>query len=135
MLEQDKLDTLGKRLMFLRQSTRTTLLSLQDRTGISRSNLSRYEKDEVKPTSDAIVALCTFYKVSTDWLLLGKSSPEQTVVQNIDPDLKRMIDILKELMESDNPHMRSWAIVQFETAFKEQCVALDEKNPHNGQAV
>ena len=130
---QDDLNTLGKRLAYLRERTGINQQKLSDATGVSRSNLSKYEQDKVKPTSDAIVSLCNFYDISADWLLRGKEV-EQSETQKIeavfDPDLKRMIDVLKELMESDNPHMRSWAIIQFENAFKQQCAAQDEKKLH-----
>lgn len=125
-----ELDTMGKRLLSLRQSSHKTLQEVADSTGISRSNVSKYEKGEVKPSADAIVSLCEFYDVSADWLLRGIEPQTQKVEAIFDPDLKRMIDVLKELMESDKPHQRSWTILQFETAFKEHCAAHDEKKIH-----
>ena len=61
---------------------------------------------------------------------LKKPEEMQKVAAISDPDLKRMIDILKELMESDNSNLRGWAIVQFENAFKEYCAAYDESKMH-----
>ena len=130
MQNQDNLNTLGKRLACLRERSGINQQKLSDATGISRSNLSKYEQDKVKPTSDAIVSLCEFYDVSADWLLRGIEVQTQKVEAIFDPDLKRMIDILKELMESDKPHQRSWTILQFEEAFKQHCAAHDEKKLH-----
>ncbi|WP_215831946.1 hypothetical protein [Pelorhabdus rhamnosifermentans] len=43
------------------------------------------------------------------------------------PDLKDMLTILRNLMESDDSDLRVWAKVQFKTAFKEYYAAHDEK--------
>lgn len=130
VLKQVHLNTLGNRLLFLRQSTQLTLQGLAKQTGLSSSNLSRYEKDEVKPTADAIVTLCTFYQVSTDWLLLGprqiKAQPE-TPYTTPDSDLQKMIHILQQLMLGDNADLRGWTKIQFQKAFSEYYTATEEK--------
>lgn len=81
-----------------------------------------------KPSLEYLHSVVEHYALSMDWLIYGidpissdKVQQTQKIEAISDPDLKRMIDILKELMESDNPHMRSWAIVQFETAFNQHC--------------
>lgn len=132
MQEQEELDTLGKRLAFLRERSGLNQQKIADATGVSRSNLSKYEQDKVKPTSDAIVSLCDFYDVSADWLLRGKDQITQKVEAIFDPDLKMMIDVLKGMMESGDPDLRGWAKIQFKTAFKEQCAAavVEEKKLH-----
>ena len=90
-----------------------------------------------KPSLEYLHEVAKKYNLSMDWLLYGKdpicsieNQQTQKVEAIFDPDLKRMLDILKELMESDNPHMRSWAIIQFQTAFKEHCATHDEKKLH-----
>jgi hypothetical protein len=86
-----------------------------------------------KPSLEYLFLVSSHYGVSLEWLLKGMSPIDdktQKIEAVFDPDLKRMIDVLKELMESDNPHMRSWAIVQFENSFKQQCAAQDEKKLH-----
>lgn len=130
MLKPNKLNTLGNRLLFLRQSVHITLQKLSEKTGLSSSNLSRYEKDEVKPSADAIVALCAFYQISTDWLLLGSagtnpSTPSSNVV---DPDLQKMCNILQQLMDSGNPDLRGWTKIQFQKAFSEYYTAEEKKH-------
>jgi len=130
MQNQDDLNTLGKRLACLRERSGINQQKLSDATGISRSNLSKYEQDKVKPTSDAIVSLCEFYDVSADWLLRGIEPQTQKVEAIFDPDLKDMIDVLKTLMESGDADLRGWAKIQFKNAFKEQCATHDEKKLH-----
>ena len=124
------LTTLGERLLALRQSSKFTLQAVSEHTGISRSNLSKYEKDDVKPSADAIVSLCEFYDVSADWLLRGIDVQTQKVEAIFDPDLKDMMDVLKALMESGDADLRGWAKIQFKNAFKEQCATHDEKKLH-----
>lgn len=129
------LETLGQRLFYLRQQSNKTLQEVSDKTIVSRSNLGKYEKDTVQPSADAIISLCNFYKVSTDWLLKGNSScsnmNEQKNEVIFDPDLKMMIDILTDLMHNDNPDLRGWTKIQFQNAFKEHCATYeDEKKLH-----
>lgn len=67
--------TIGERIRFLRQTIhKVTQQELANATGISRGNLSNYEKDRFKPASDAILAIANYFDVSTDWLLTGKES-------------------------------------------------------------
>lgn len=112
--------TLGQRLYSLRKYHNLPLQELAEITGISRSNLNRYERDESKPTSEYLKVLCRFFNVSSDWLLFGMQTEElqRAGWSEFDPELKEMMDCLARLMASDNPHVRSWTIVQFDQAFK-----------------
>lgn len=67
------LDTIGKRLKFLREKLKLTQQEVAEGTNIQRGNLSHYEKDKIKPSSDAIISISNFFKVSTDWLLIGEN--------------------------------------------------------------
>lgn len=121
---------LGSRLRLLREQRGYSLSRVANEIGISVSNLSKYERNTVKPTSDIIVALSDYFSVSTDWLLKGVDPQTQKVETLFDPDLKRMTDILKELMENGDQNLRGWTIIQFQEAFKQQCAAYDEKKLH-----
>lgn len=112
-------DTLGARLYALRKYRNLSLQQLAETTGISRSNLNRYERDASKPTSEYLKILCEFYQVSADWVLFGTQLEElqKSGWTNFDPQLKEMIHRLALLMTSENPHIRSWTIVQFSGAF------------------
>ena len=58
-------------------------------------------------------------------------SPQTQKVEAVfDPDLKMMIDVLKELMESGDPDLRGWAKIQFKRAFGELSAAAEEKKQH-----
>ncbi|MEW5919360.1 MAG: helix-turn-helix domain-containing protein [Bacillota bacterium] len=71
------MDTIGKRIHFLRKKHNLTQKQLADSTGLQRGNLSHYEKDKIKPAADAIIALSRFFNVSTDWLLTGKEKSRE----------------------------------------------------------
>lgn len=113
-------NTIGKRLHDLRKYRNLSLQELSDLTGISRSNLNRYERDISKPTSEYLKILCEFYKVSADYLLFGLAS--DTLAKEgwsrFDPELREMVERLAALMTSESPHLRSWTIVQFAEAFR-----------------
>ncbi|VBB08477.1 Hypothetical protein LUCI_3749 [Lucifera butyrica] len=114
--------TFGQRLRQARESSNISLTTFAEESGISISNLSRYENDSVKPTSDSIVAISNYLNVSTDWLLKGTDKPIT------DPDLQHMIDILEKMMSIDSD-TRIWVKKQFEYCFKP---LIDEiLNPNN----
>lgn len=84
-----------------------------------------------KPSLEYLFKVSTFYNVSLEWLIKGiapASSEKQKNETISDPDLKRMIDILKELMESGDQNLRGWTIIQFENTFKQYCTAYDKKD-------
>lgn len=93
---------------------------LAEATGISRSNLNRYEHDASKPTTEYLKLLCKFYRVSSDYLLFGMQTEDlrEKGWDKFDPQLSGMVQRLAGFMNSGEPHRRSWAIVQFEQAFK-----------------
>ena len=111
-----------------------TQVELADRLGISKFTLSKYLNGRI-PETTILYALSKFFGKSMEWFLTGEESKNCTNVQQkveaiYDPDLMRMIDVLTELMQSENQNLRGWAIIQFENAFKEHCAALDEKKLH-----
>ncbi|MBU5442047.1 helix-turn-helix domain-containing protein [Paenibacillus sp. MSJ-34] len=66
--------TIGERIAFLRESKGLNQRELMKL--LSFNNLSRFERNEMKPGIEIVVALAEFFDVSTDWLLTGK---ERTV--------------------------------------------------------
>lgn len=112
--------SLGNRLYALRKYRGLSLQELAEATGISRSNLNRYEHDASKPTTEYLKLLCKFYCVSSDYLLFGmqEDAAKREGWDKFDPQLKGMVQRLAGFMNSSEPHKRSWAIVQFERAFQ-----------------
>lgn len=90
-----------------------------------------------KPSLEYLHKIAEHYDLSMDWIIYGKdpissiNSPQTPKVEAIfDPDLKLMMDVLKELMESGDADLRGWAKIQFKTAFQQHCAAHDEKKMH-----
>ena len=122
-----ELDTLGKRLSSLRQSRKMTLQTLSEQSGIARSSLGKYEKDDTDPTADVVVSLCRFFNVSADWLLMGIEQPRQKIGADFDPDMKEMIEVLQMLMLAGDADLRGWTKIQFKNAFKDYLAMLEEE--------
>ena len=63
------LDQVGSRLKRLRTQQQTTSTALSDRTGISKSTLSRLENGQRRPTLELLLALSLAYRVPLDDLV------------------------------------------------------------------
>ncbi|MEW9700393.1 helix-turn-helix domain-containing protein [Paenibacillus sp. SI8] len=68
------METIGQRIKYLRDSFKLSQQQVAEKTGISRGNISNYEKDRVSPAADTIIAICAYFHVSADWLLTGKET-------------------------------------------------------------
>lgn len=87
------MDSLGKRIVYLRESKGIKQRQLMDM--LNFNNLSRFEKDEMKPGIDIVISLASFFNVSLDWLLTGKEFSDV----NIHRFEKELIDKLSRLSE------------------------------------
>lgn len=131
-----KTEEVAIRLKQARDSKNLSTAEVAKNTGLSSGNISSWENGKFLPSATALALLSDQYNVSVDWILKGVESksdelPQTQKVEAIfDPDLKRMIDVLKDLMESEDTRRRTWAIIQFEDAFKQQCATHDEKKLH-----
>jgi len=128
---ENDLSTLGKRLLFLRQTANKTLQEISDHCKISRSNLGKYEKDTVQPTAESIISICNYYEISTDWLLKGSDVDNHTQRQNIilsfDHDISDMLAAVKTMMSDPDPDIRAWAKIQFRKTFAEYMPPKEQK--------
>lgn len=109
--------TIGERIRYLRQITNNiTQKKLADATGISRGNLSNYETDRFKPASDAIIAIATYFGVTTDWLLTGKEDSGLKSNQNpnhltLTDNEEKLITLFRQLR--DNDKLKIEGIIEF----------------------
>lgn len=67
------MQTIGERLLFLRQKANLTMPEIEKLTKISKSNISKYEKNKVKPSADALILLSRVFNITTDWILTGET--------------------------------------------------------------
>ena len=109
--------TLGERIRYLRKiSNKLTQKKLSDATGISRGNLSNYETDRFKPASDAIIAIATYFDVTTDWLLTGKEDSDLKSNQNpnhmtLTDNEEKLITLFRQLRDEDK--LKIEGIIEF----------------------
>lgn len=64
------MDTLGKRIAYLRNSKKLTQRKLMDI--LKFENLGKYETGDRKPNCDILMSIADYFNVTTDWLLYGK---------------------------------------------------------------
>lgn len=63
-------------LKILRLNAGLTQISLQMKTGIEQSLLSKFENGERIPPTDTLMTLADFYGVSIDYILCRTDNPE-----------------------------------------------------------
>ena len=71
MEKNNNLDSLGRRIKFVRKEKKQKQLLFAESLGISQSHLSGIEKDSVNPSPTLIKLICVKYNVSEKWLLNG----------------------------------------------------------------
>ncbi len=64
------------RLKTLRKDRGLTQISLQMKTGVEQSLLSKYETGERIPPTETLLLLADFYGVSMDYIMLRTDNPE-----------------------------------------------------------
>ncbi|MCL2373152.1 MAG: helix-turn-helix domain-containing protein [Defluviitaleaceae bacterium] len=62
----------GKRIQALRVGNDMSQEALAYSLGVTRQSVSKWELGQAMPDTDKIIQLTNIFKVSTDWLLLGK---------------------------------------------------------------
>lgn len=93
------MNTLGQRIKFLREKANMSQHEVSKFTGISRSNVGKIENDKIVPNCDAIVEISKLFKVSTDFLLLGKIEVHRTKnVQVVNSDTSQLTEEEKDLI-------------------------------------
>lgn len=60
--------TFPERLQYLRERRGMSRIVLSELCGISKNMIARYERGEVKPNMDALIAISEFFEVTIDFL-------------------------------------------------------------------
>lgn len=129
--ESHEIQAIAERLKAIRKKAGLSQASFAKELGISQGNVGTWETGKSLPGALALKVINQKFDYSIDWILTGKGQGSTQKVEALfDPDLKMMIDILKELMESGDPDLRGWAKIQFKEAFKQHCATYDEKKIH-----
>jgi len=90
--------TIGERLRMIRKRENLLLKQVGDICGITAQTLSRYEKDERKPDYEFLGHFVKHFKISSDWLLFGKSPIYRG--GDLDKDVKKFFIELSHLISS-----------------------------------
>ena len=69
-------DVMENNLRKLRRERKMTQIAVQMATGIDQALLSKYENGSRTPTTDNLILLADFYRVSIDYLLCRTEKPE-----------------------------------------------------------
>lgn len=95
------LDSIGERIIALRNIKSISQRQLAKDLNISSGNLSSYENNKIKPAAETIIAICKYFNVSADWLLLGKEFDSGLLKEADKLTLnKSEIDIIKDIRKS-----------------------------------
>lgn len=91
------METIGTRIKNLRISKGLTLEYVSKSIGKSKGNISSYENNKYEPSAQTIISLATLFNVSTDYLLTGKQSINQSITTpNLALDKERITSQLNE---------------------------------------
>ncbi|NEZ40740.1 LexA family protein [Paenibacillus alvei] len=71
---RDELDSMGKRLRFMREFRGYTQGDMADKLELTSANISSYERDKSAPPSLVLAKICDLLNTSADYLLLRKDS-------------------------------------------------------------
>ncbi len=71
------MDTIGSRIKALRKEKNISQDELAFSLQISRQTISKWENDNVKPDIDSINLLCSYFNVTSDFLINGNTSKKE----------------------------------------------------------
>jgi len=127
--ESREIQAIVERLKAIRKEAGLSQANFAKELGVSQGNVGTWETGKSLPGALALKAINQKFDYSVDWILTGNEQDltTQKVEAIFDPDLKMMIDVLKNLLESNDPDLRGWTKIQFKEAFKQHCAAYDEK--------
>jgi transcriptional regulator with XRE-family HTH domain len=128
-------DTIGKRILALRESRNLKRKDIANLLNISEGNLHSMENDKTNPSATALKKLTTFYGVTSDWILFGEIMKDGQRTKNsgfniVVPDLEMAMYFSKiiEAWENGDERYKVWVMVQLDNAFSDGVVKKNKKN-------
>ena len=85
---------IGKHLKTLREKNSLTQEQLADKLFVSRSNVSKWERNISLPDAETLVELSKIFNVSVDDILLGNNKNDSSVVLNIYKQIKKQKKVM-----------------------------------------
>ena len=86
----------GQRLKRLRKARKLSLVDLGEKSGLSFSHLSRYERGVTKPSADGLQRISDALQVSVDALM-----EDDAPMQLADPEIRSQLQEIEMLPEDD----------------------------------
>lgn len=74
LLKNMEIRTIGDRLRALRYGKGVSVDTVAAETGLCRSNIYQWEGGKAEPSTFSLICLSDYYKVSIDYILIGKKS-------------------------------------------------------------
>lgn len=133
--------TIGSRIRHLREQRNLSMKALSEQitesTGIkvSSGQISDWENGNKNPSSDGLIALSSFFGVSTDWILMGKEWPtpksEQTESAIFFDTKREVVSHFDKLIESLDEKDRAFIdrYIELATFHKQYAAATSETIP------
>ena len=124
---EESFDTIGKRIRGLREAKNLKRKDIAELLDISEGNLHSMENDKTNPSATALIKLTKFFKVTSDWILLGDQVNDEgekitdTGFNLIVPDMEMAIYFSKiiDVWKNGDERIKTWVMVQLERAFPE----------------
>ncbi|ADP35143.1 MULTISPECIES: helix-turn-helix domain-containing protein [Bacillus] len=85
----------GHKLKTLRKQRGLTQKELAEKLFLSQSSITRFEKDEILPTSETLSKIANYFDVSIDFLL-DRPQPPQKKNSNLEKAFNEAIEELKD---------------------------------------
>ncbi|MCW0120731.1 helix-turn-helix domain-containing protein [Bacillus subtilis] len=85
----------GHKLKTLRKQRGLTQKELAEKLFLSQSSITRFEKDEILPTSETLSKIANYFDVSIDFLL-DRPQPSQKKNSNLEKAFNEAIEELKD---------------------------------------
>ncbi|WFR55131.1 helix-turn-helix transcriptional regulator [Anaerocolumna sp. AGMB13025] len=104
--------TIGDRLRELRENLGFMQITVSKKIGISNKVLSNYENNISTPDLQTLILLCSFYKVSSDYLL-GLTIKEPLAESKVTEEEKKILNYYNRLNEENKDASKGFMINLF----------------------
>lgn len=109
---------IGLRLKQARIKAGLTQAALASALGLSVSYIKTCEFGR-KPSLEYIVGVSEICSVSIDWIMTGAEIIIDDTISKLPLDQQRILKTVIDLLNNENPDIRSWAKIQIKRAFPE----------------
>lgn len=85
--------TIGDRVKLMRKKNNITIEALAKELDITGSAISQLENGKTYPRTDVLQKLCSFFKVSADYIIFGKEFSENITIEKEEPVEKEEVNL------------------------------------------